>query len=321
MMKLAIVSPCYNEEEVLESSARRLLGVLDGMVAAGSVAADSFIIFVNDGSRDRTWEIIRRLHEADVRVKGLCLARNVGHQSAIMAGMMEAKDMADAVITIDADLQDDLRAIPKMVDEFVGGYDVVYGVKVQRAADPLLKRLSAAAFYKLQAGLGVDSVSNHADFRLMSRRALQMLAGYSERNIYLRGLIPLIGLDATTVADTISERAAGKSKYTLGKMLSLALDGITSFSVKPIYCILYVGLAFILVSIAIGIYVAHAIVAGTAVPGWSSLILSVWLVGGIVLLSVGVVGAYVGKIYNEVKRRPLYNIKESLLDDGCADQG
>lgn len=316
MIKLAIVSPCYNEEEVLRESARRLGELLDVMVADGRISPGSFMLFVNDGSRDSTWDIIAALHGADKRVRGINLARNVGHQAAIMAGMMTAKDWADAVVTIDADLQDDLRAIPKMVDDFASGYDIVYGVKVQRTADPLLKRLSAVAFYKLQAKMGVESIYNHADFRLMSRRALQMLAGYKETNLYLRGLIPLIGLEATTVDDVISERRAGHSKYTLAKMLSLALDGITSFSVKPIYCILWLGVAFILISLAIGIYVIHAIMAGTAVPGWSSLILSVWFVGGMVLISIGVVGAYIGKIYKEVKRRPLYNIKEILGGEG-----
>lgn len=316
MVKLAIVSPCYNEEEVLRESASRLGELFDSMVAEGRISPASFMLFVNDGSRDRTWEIISQLHGADKRVRGLNLARNVGHQAAIMAGMMAAKDWADAVITIDADLQDDLRAIPKMVDDYARGYDIVYGVKVQRTADPLLKRLSAVAFYKLQAKMGVESVFNHADFRLMSRRALQMLSGYKESNLYLRGLIPLIGLDSTTVDDVISERRAGHSKYTLAKMLALALDGITSFSVKPIYCILWLGVAFLLISLAIGIYVVHAIMAGTAVPGWSSLILSVWFVGGMVLVSIGVVGAYIGKIYKEVKRRPLYNIKEVLGGEG-----
>lgn len=310
MIKLAIVSPCYNEEDVLRESTQRLGELFDSMVADGRISPDSFILFVNDGSRDRTWDIITELHASDSRVRGVCLARNVGHQAAIMAGMMTAKDWADAVITIDADLQDDISVIPKMVDEYARGYDIVYGVKVQRTADPLLKRLSAVAFYKLQASMGVESVFNHADFRLMSRRALQMLSSYKETNLYLRGLIPLIGLDTTTVDDVISERRAGHSKYTLAKMLSLALDGITSFSVKPIYCILWLGVAFILISILIGIYVIHAIMAGTAVPGWSSLILSVWFVGGMVLISIGVVGAYIGKIYKEVKRRPLYNIKE-----------
>lgn len=315
MIKLAIVSPCYNEEEVLQNSVERLTELFDRMVAGGKISGDSFFLFVNDGSRDSTWEIISRLHRENKYVCGVDLARNVGHQSAIMAGMMTAKDMADAVITIDADLQDDISVIPKMVDDYAKGYDIVYGVKVSRQADPLMKRMSAVAFYKLQEKMGVECVYNHADFRLMSKRALEMLSGYKERNLYLRGLIPMIGRKSTTEDDVISERTAGASKYTLSKMLNLALDGITSFSVKPIYGIIYIGMLFIMVCLAIGVYVLHAIVAGTAVPGWASLILSVWLVGGTVLISVGVVGVYIGKVYREVKGRPLYNIKEVLKED------
>ena len=229
-----------------------------------------------------------------------------------MAGMMTAKEWADAVITIDADLQDDITCIPQMVKDCSDGFDIVYGVKVSRKADPLMKRLTAQAFYKLQASMGVESVFNHADFRLMSRRALQMLSGYDERNLYLRGLIPMIGLPSTTVDDVISERQAGTSKYTLNKMLNLALDGITSFSVKPLYNIIYLGIVFLVISFGIAIYVLHALITGTAVPGWSSLILSVWLVGGFVLICVGITGVYIGKIYNEVKHRPLYNIQDIL---------
>lgn len=319
MIRLAIVSPCYNEEEVLAASTARLTALLDTLTAEGKISADSFILYVNDGSSDRTWDIIARLHDENKYVKGLNLTRNTGHQNALMAGMMTAKDMADAVISIDADLQDDINAIPKMIDLHARGYDIVYGVKVKRSADPLLKRLSATAFYRLQNSMGVESIYNHADFRLMSRRALHMLAAYKERNLYLRGLIPLLGLPYTTVDDVINEREAGKSKYTLGKMLTLALDGITSFSVKPIYGIIYLGVFFIIISIAIGIDVVHAICTGTAVPGWSSLILSVWFVGGAVLISVGVVGAYIGKIYKEVKGRPLYNVKEMLGGEETAE--
>jgi glycosyltransferase involved in cell wall biosynthesis len=282
------------------------------MIADGLIADDSMMVFVNDGSRDRTWEIISQLHGENRYVRGINLARNVGHQNAIMAGMMTAREWADAVITIDADLQDDIECIPQMVRHFQEGSDIVYGVKVSRQADPLLKRMTAQAFYKLQASMGVESVFNHADFRLMSRRALDMLAGYEERNLYLRGLIPMIGLPSATVDDIISERQAGTSKYTLSKMLNLALDGITSFSVKPLYNIIYLGITFLFISLCIGIYVLHALIAGTAVPGWSSLILSVWLVGGFVLISVGITGVYIGKIYNEVKHRPLYNIQEIL---------
>jgi glycosyltransferase involved in cell wall biosynthesis len=312
MIRLATVSPCYNEEEVLHHSVERLTSLFEKMMAEGLISNDSMMVFVNDGSKDRTWQIIRELHEENKYVRGINLARNVGHQNAIMAGMMTAKEWADAVITIDADLQDDIECIPQMVKDFSEGYDIVYGVKVSRKADPLMKRMTAQAFYKLQASMGVESVFNHADFRLMSRRALQMLAGYDERNLYLRGLIPMIGLSSTTVDDVISERKAGASKYTLSKMLNLALDGITSFSVKPLYNIIYLGIAFLVISFGIGIYVLHALITGTAVPGWSSLILSIWLVGGFMLICVGITGVYIGKIYNEVKHRPLYNIQEIL---------
>lgn len=313
MIRLAIVSPCYNEEEVLESSVERLTQLYQQLIKDNKISEDSFFLFVNDGSKDKTWDIICRLHKTNKFVHGVNLARNVGHQSAIMAGMMTAKERADAVITIDADLQDDLNAIPKMIDDYSqGGYEIVYGVKVSRTADPLLKRLSAQAFYKMQSKMGVESIYNHADFRFMSRRALEMLSQYKEKNLYLRGIIPTIGLDTTTVDDVISERTAGASKYTLSKMLNLALDGITSFSVKPIYGIIYLGLLFILICFAIGIYVVHALVAGTAVPGWASVILSIWLIGGLILISIGIVGVYIGKIYKEVKNRPLYNIKEIL---------
>ncbi len=312
MIRLAIVSPCYNEEEVLDLSARRLDELFNRMVSDGLISSDSFVMFVNDGSRDSSWRIISRLHHENPRFKGLNLARNVGHQNAIMAGMMTARDMSDAVITIDADLQDDLEAIPRMVKAFIDGYDVVYGVKVERQADPVLKRLSAQAFYRLQEKMGVKAIYNHADFRLLSRRVLDELSRYREKNLYLRGIIPQIGFPSTTVDDVIAPRAAGKSKYSLRKMLSLALDGITSFSVKPLYAILYLGLAFILISLGIGVYVIYSLFAHTAVHGWASLMLSVWMVGGFILISLGAVGLYVGKIYKEIKDRPLYHIEDFL---------
>lgn len=315
MIKLAIVSPCYNEEEVLEQSAARLATLFEDLIAKEKISVDSFVLFVNDGSKDSTWNIIRQLHQTNPYVKGMNLARNVGHQNAIMAGMMTAKDWSDAVITIDADLQDDLNAIEGMIDAYTAGYDVVYGVKVSRQADPFLKRLSATAFYKLQRKMDVEAIYNHADFRFLSRRVLEQLSQYKERNLYLRGIIPLIGFPSTTVDDVISERTAGTSKYTLKKMLGLALDGITSFSVKPIYGILYLGVAFVFISILIGCYVLYALISGTAEHGWASLMLSIWFVGGVVLLSIGAVGLYIGKIYKEVKRRPLYNVEEVLYDD------
>ena len=312
MIRLATVSPCYNEEEVLRHSVERLTALFERMISEGLITPDSMMVFVNDGSRDRTWQIIRELHAENKFVKGINMSRNVGHQNAIMAGMMTAREWADAVVTIDADLQDDIECIPQMVRHFEAGNDIVYGVKVSREADPFMKKFTAQAFYKLQSSMGVESVYNHADFRLMSRRALDMLATYPEHNLYLRGLIPQIGLQHTTVDDVISERFAGQSKYTLHKMLRLALNGITAFSVKPLFLIFNLGVLFLIIAFCIGIYVVHALVAGTAVPGWSSLILSIWLVGGFVLISLGIVGTYLGQIYTEVKHRPLYHVAEIL---------
>jgi glycosyltransferase involved in cell wall biosynthesis len=312
MIRLATVSPCYNEEEVLRHSVECLTALFERMISEGLIAPDSMMVFVNDGSRDRTWQIIRELHDANKFVRGINMSRNVGHQNAIMAGMMTAREWADAVITIDADLQDDIECIPQMVRHFEAGNDIVYGVKVSRKADPPMKKFTAQAFYKLQSSMGVESVYNHADFRLMSRRALDMLASYKEHNLYLRGLIPQIGLRHTTVDDVISERYAGQSKYTLGKMLRLAINGITAFSVKPLFLIFNLGVIFLIIAFCIGIYVVHALIVGTAVPGWSSLILSIWLVGGFILISLGIVGTYLGQIYSEVKRRPLYHIAEIL---------
>ena len=312
MIRLATVSPCYNEEEVLRHSVERLTALFERMISEGLISEDSMMVFVNDGSRDRTWQIIRELHAENKFVKGINMSRNVGHQNAIMAGMMTAREWADAVITIDADLQDDIECIPQMVRHFEAGNDIVYGVKVSREADPFMKKFTAQAFYKLQSSMGVESVYNHADFRLMSRRALDMLATYPEHNLYLRGLIPQIGLQHTTVDDVISERFAGQSKYTLHKMLRLALNGITAFSVKPLFLIFNLGVLFLIIAFCIGIYVVRALIIGTAVPGWSSLILSIWLVGGFVLISLGIVGTYLGQIYTEVKHRPLYHVAEIL---------
>ena len=312
MIKLATVSPCYNEEEVLRHSVERLTALFERMIKDGLISEDSMMVFVNDGSRDRTWEIISEQHRENKFVCGINLAHNVGHQNAIMAGMMTVREWADAIITIDADLQDDIECIPQMVQQLEAGNDIVYGVKVSRTADPLMKRMTAQAFYKLQDSMGVESIYNHADFRLLSRRALDMLAEYKEHNLYLRGLIPMIGLPHTTVDDVISERFAGQSKYTLGKMLGLALNGITAFSVKPLYVVFNIGMLFLVIAFGIAVYVAYALITGTAVPGWSSLILSIWLVGGFILISMGIIGAYVGKIFTEVKQRPLYHVQEIL---------
>ena len=312
MIRLGLVLPCYNEEEVLELSVKRLSELFADLISKGKISTDSFALFVNDGSKDTTWELITRLHDEYNFVKGLNLAHNVGHQYAIMAGMMKAKDMCDAVVTIDTDLQDELACIEQMVDAYASGYDVVYGVKVQRSADPWLKRISAQMFYRLQEKMGVNMVYNHADFRFLSKRALEALSRYPERNLYLRGLIPQIGFPSTTVEDHLSERQAGVSKYTLNKMLNLALDGITSFSVKPLYYVVYIGIIFICISLLIAIYVIYSLIAGNSQPGWASLMLSLWFVGGVILIALGVVGTYIGKIYSETKQRPQYNIQDFL---------
>ena len=312
MIRLATVSPCYNEEEVLRHSVERLTALFERMIAEKLISSDSMMVFVNDGSRDRTWEIIRELHAENKFIRGINMSRNVGHQNAIMAGMMTAREWADAVITLDADLQDDIECIPKMVKDFEAGNDIVYGVKVSREADPFMKKLTAQTFYKLQSSMGVESVYNHADFRLMSRKALDMLSTYKEHNLYLRGLIPMIGLQHTTVDDVISERFAGQSKYTLKKMLRLALNGITAFSVRPLFLIYNIGILFLAIAFCIGCYVVYSLVVGTAVQGWASLILSIYLVGGFILISMGIMGTYIGQIYTEVKRRPLYHVAEIL---------
>jgi glycosyltransferase involved in cell wall biosynthesis len=312
MIRLATVSPCYNEEEVLRHSAEQLTALFERMIAEGLISKDSMIVFVNDGSRDRTWEIIRELHAENKYVRGINMSRNVGHQNAIMAGMMTAREWADAVVTLDADLQDDIECIPQMVKDFEAGNDIVYGVKVSREADSFMKKFTAQSFYKLQNSMGVESVYNHADFRLMSRRALDMLSTYKEHNLYLRGLIPMIGLKHTTVDDVISERFAGQSKYTLHKMLRLALNGITAFSVRPLFLIYNIGILFLIVAFMIGIYVTYSLVVGHVVQGWASLILSIWLVGGFILIAMGIMGTYIGQIYSETMRRPLYHIQEIL---------
>lgn len=314
MIKLAIVSPCYNEEDILEISASVLLRVMESLRNKGKISRDSFIVFVNDGSKDSTWSIISRLHSDNPVVKGINLARNVGHQNALMAGMMTVTDICDAAITIDCDLQDDVEAIEKMVDRYQEGFDIVYGVKVSREGDSFLKRLSAQAFYRLQKGYAhIETIYNHADFRLLSKRVLRALSQYHESNLYLRGIIPMIGFSSTTVDDVISKRKAGKSKYSMSKMLNLALDGITSFTAKPMMSIIHIGLIFTLVSLFLVAYVLIKFFSGDVVQGWSSLMISIWFVGGVLLISLGVIGIYVGRVFTEVKHRPLYTISDTLL--------
>lgn len=321
MDRLAIVVPCYNEEEVLPLASEALRGVLEDLVQKGKVAADSFILFVNDGSRDRTWELIEKEHAAHpVQVCGVKLAGNVGHQFALTAGLNTAKDMSDVTISIDADLQDDVDVIEEMIDKFHGGCDIVYGVRKERKTDTFFKRMTAQAFYRLMGLMGVKTVYNHADFRLMSRRAVEEFSKYRETNLFLRGMVPLIGYQTDCVYYDRKERAAGESKYPLKKMLALAFNGISSFSVKPITLILGMGLFIIFVSVLAAVYAFISYFTGHVVPGWTSLILSIWFLGGLQLLAIGMVGQYIGKIYMEVKHRPRYNIEKILADNVFADK-
>lgn len=311
---LAIVVPCYNEEAVLEETSRRLTAVLDRVVGAGMVSPDSYVLYVNDGSGDRTWDIIAQHHSDDKRIHGVCLAGNVGHQNALIAGMTVAKESADIIVTIDADLQDDVDAIDRMIEEYRKGADIVYGVRNSRQSDSWFKRTTAKFFYKTMRCLGTKTIYNHADFRLMSRRAVEQLCLFRERNLFLRGMVPLIGFKTAEVGYSRGKRFAGESKYSFGKMLHFAIDGVTSFSVMPVRIIFYLGLAFIVIAILILAYVLVAYMSGRTTPGWTSLILSVWLCSGCVLVGIGVIGEYIGKIYLEVKDRPRYCI-ESILGE------
>lgn len=310
--KLIIVSPCYNEEAILRYSADTLTSFLKRVIALGKIAPSSRILYVNDGSRDRTWSLIEELHKDNSFVEGLSLAKNVGSELAVMAGMMAARERADVVVTIDADLQDDVEAIEEMINHYLEGCDIVYGVKTSREADPWLKRITAEGFYRLQQNMGINVIFNHTNFRLMSKRALEALSEYSERNLYLRGIIPQLGFRSAEVEDVIRERTAGESKYNYTKLLLLAVDGITSFSTKPISFIVGMGLFSLLISIVMAIYVLVSYVEHLSVPGWASLMLSLWFIGSMLLLSIGVVGQYIGKIYIEVKARPRYHIDQYL---------
>ncbi len=310
--RLVIVSPCYNEEAILAYSARELTQLLECLISSHKILPTSHVLYVNDGSRDRTWEMIEGLHLENTFIDGLCLAGNVGSELAVMAGLMAAKDEADVVVSIDADLQDDLGAIEEMIDRYLEGYDIVYGVKKSRQADPFLKRTTAQAFYRLQQSMGIRMVYNHTNFRLMSRRALEALSRYPERNLYLRGIIPMLGYPSTTVDDIIRERVAGESKYNYRKLLFLAVDGITSFTTRPISWIVGMGFFCLLISILMAVYVLVSYIEHLAVPGWASLMLSLWFIGSMLLLSLGVVGQYIGKIYIEVKDRPRYHIAQHL---------
>ncbi len=312
--RIAIVIPCYNEQDALPITAAKLLELLDKMAGEGLVSIDSYVLCSNDGSRDSTWTVIDDLHGKDPRIKGISLAHNRGHQYALLAGLMSAHGHCDAAISIDADLQDDPDAIIEMVRKFREGKEIVYGVRSSRATDTWFKRTTAHGFYSFQKLMGLDTVYDHADYRLMSDRALGLLAEYGESNLFLRGIIPQIGLDSAIVTYERHERVAGESKYPLAKMISFSIDGITSFSSKPIRIIFMTGLILLLLDIAVAVYVFSAYFADKTILGWTSLMLSVWFLGSIILMSIGIVGEYIGKIFNEVKHRPRYAIKEKIWD-------
>ena len=309
---LYLVIPCYNEEEVLPETTRQLTKKMNDLMRRGLIAQESRIVYVNDGSKDNTWALIERDHRENPLVNGVDLSRNRGHQNALLAGLMTVKDEADVVISLDADLQDDVDAIDRFLEKYYEGCEVVYGVRSARKTDSWFKRHSAQAFYKLMKFFGVDIVYNHADYRLMSRRVLGELAQYGEVNLFLRGLVPLVGFPSGVVEYERRERFAGTSKYPLKKMLSFALDGVTSFSIKPIRFITGLGLLIFAVSILMLLYFLIVHWTGHTVAGWTSIMVSVWAIGGLQLLAIGVIGEYIGKTYLETKRRPRYIVKRYL---------
>ncbi len=314
-MKLYLVIPCYNEEEVLPETAGRLKKKYDTLMADGRISADSRIVFVNDGSRDKTWEIITRLHEENPVFSGICLSRNRGHQNALLAGLETVRELCDAAISLDADLQDDIDAIDGMLARYEEGCDIVYGVRSARKTDTFFKKFTAEGFYKLMAAMGAEVVFNHADYRLMSRRALEGLSSFREVNLFLRGIVPMIGYKSGVVYYERHERFAGESKYPLKKMLSFAFEGITSLSVKPIKMIVSLGgLMLFGALVALLVLVIRAL-TGADIAGWSWVICSLWAAAGLQMLAIGIVGEYVGKVYLESKHRPRYIIREFLNTD------
>ena len=311
---LYMVIPCYNEQEVLPETSRQLKEILYDLMDRGKISLESRVLFVNDGSKDETWNIIEDLHAQDPLFLGLKLSRNKGHQNALLAGLMTAKEYADVTISMDADLQDDVHVIEKFMDKYYEGCDIVYGVRSSRKKDTFFKKFTAQSFYRLMMAMGVDIVYNHADCRLMSKRSLYDLEQFKEVNLFLRGIVPLIGYQSAVVTYERNERFAGESKYPLKKMLAFAMDGITSFSIKPIRMITTMGVFIFAVSIVMLIYSVVQHFLGNTVSGWSSTMVSIWAIGGLQILSMGVIGEYVGKIYMEAKARPKFIIEKFLKD-------
>lgn len=314
---LYIVIPCYNEEAVLPETVKRMDALVAGLVRDNRVKRDSRITLVDDGSRDNTWPVIEQLAEQYDRVEGLKLAHNAGHQRALWAGMMTVKEKADAVITIDADLQDDIHAIGDFLTAYMEGNEVVYGVRSAREKDTAFKRKTAHAYYKIMGMLGADLVYDHADYRLLSKKALMALSEFGERNLFLRGVVTQLGFKHTNVYYERGERFAGESKYPLGKMIAFAVEGITSFSIKPIRLVTILGIVFALIGVVMAIYALVSRFSGHVVEGWASLMMSIWVIGGVQLIAIGLIGEYVGKVYTEVKRRPRYIVEEYLHKDGA----
>ncbi len=309
---LYFVIPCYNEEEVLVNTAKAVYEKTLKLIEQKKISEKSRIVFINDGSKDKTWELIKQLHEFKDIFSGINLSRNRGHQNALLAGLMTVKDDADMVISMDADLQDDINAVDEMIDKYHDGCDIVYGVRSKREKDTFFKRFTAESFYKVMNKLGANTVYNHADYRLTSKRALNELAGYKEVNLFLRGIIPMIGFKTDVVYYERGERLAGESKYPLKKMISFSIEGITSLSVKPLSMITYLGIGVFLVSIIMLLYSVIQFFRGVTVAGWASLIVSIWAIGGLILLSIGITGAYIGKIYLETKGRPRFIVDEYI---------
>lgn len=309
---LYMVIPCYNEEEVLEETTKQLKKKYEELIKAKKISDKSKVMYVNDGSKDRTWELIKKINKEEKHFTGVTLSRNRGHQNALLGGLMTAKKYADVIISMDADLQDDINAIDGMIDRYHEGCEIVYGVRSARKTDTFFKRVTAEGFYKFMKVLGVDCVYNHADYRLTSKRVLDEFENFKEVNLFLRGMFPLVGFKSDIVYYERNERFAGESKYPLKKMLNFAWDGITSFSVKPLRMICSIGFMILLVSIAIMIYSIVRKVTGNTVDGWTFLSISIWFIGGIQMISLGIIGEYVGKMYSETKQRPRFIIGENL---------
>ncbi|HIY91472.1 glycosyltransferase family 2 protein [Companilactobacillus sp. HBUAS56275] len=320
VFKLSIVVPCYNEEEVLHETTKELTAIIQGLVTDNKISKDSKIVFVDDGSKDKTWQLISEFSKEHSSVSGVKLSRNFGHQGALLAGVTTASNDSDAVITIDADLQDDVNAIPKMVDEYLNGAEVVYGVRNNRDTDTAFKRGTAEMFYRFMGFLGVKIVPDSADYRLMSQRACKVLLSYRERNLFLRGIVPLVGFKSAKVYYARKERFAGESKYPLKKMIKFAMDGITSFSIVPIKMIMGLGFFIVLISIVLLIYSLVQKINGNVVNGWSSLMISIWALGGVQLISISVIGEYVGKIFSEVKQRPRFTIERDIYTEKTQEE-